>query len=131
MLENVKTKLGWTAKYVEKEIKQYPFLQPETNIGVLGNWDNFKLSQNLPLIFSVGSSGVNLVNGNICLDGRWYPSPPNTRPQKLIYYRIHAASINGGADMTVNHFVGYECFDHSLKVCVPDNGDTPTINIER
>jgi hypothetical protein len=142
----MRTKLGWVAKYADgRVIKQYPTLRDvlfrgaekyvdndcETPIAFLGAWSNYKLDQNLPLTFMVGNNGVNLVNGNICLEGKWKPAMFNTRPKKLIYYRVMRASINGGAASQCCHYVGYECSDHAIKICIPDDGSKPSVEIDQ
>jgi hypothetical protein len=143
----MRTRLGWVAKYADgRIIKQYPSLRDlmfrgaekyidaqglETPIATLGAWDNYKLDRGLPVTFMVGWSGVNLVNGALCLEGKWKPAMPGTLPKKLIYYRVMRATMNGGAGTQCWHYVGYECNDHAIKVCIPDDGSKPSVEIDQ
>lgn len=141
----MKTNLGWIAVYpssvrpfhpLGRLVRQYSVVDNEpveTPIASLGAWLDYKLDQNLPLLFMLDNKrvGINLVDGSICIDGKWMPAMPGTRPMKLIYYRVHRASANGGVGMQVWHHIGYECHDHRLIIQAPDDGNKPTIKIER
>ena len=143
----MKTRLGWVAKYAGgRIIKQYPSLKDilfhgaekyidakgeEAPIAVMGDWSNYKLDRNLPSTFMVGWTGVNLANGAICLEGKWNPAMPGTLPKKLIYYRVMRATLNGGTRQQCWHYVGYECSDHAIKLCIPDNGSKPSVELDQ
>jgi hypothetical protein len=143
----MKTKMGWVAKYTDgRVIKQHPGFTDilfhgaekyidakgeEAPIAVLGTWNNYKLDRGLPETFMVGKSGVNLVNGAICLEGEWKPAMPGVMPKKLIYYRVMRASMNGGTGLQCWHYIGYECNDHAIKICIPDDGSKPSMEIDQ
>jgi hypothetical protein len=143
----MRTKLGWVAKYTDgRIIKQYPSIKDilfhgaekyvdangeETPIKALGDWNNYKLDRGLPVTFMVGWSGVNLVNGALCIEGKWKPAMAGVMPKKLIYYRVMRATMNGGAGTQCWHYVGYECNDHAIKVCIPDDGSKPSVEIDQ
>jgi len=142
----MRTNLGWAAKYADgRVIKEYPNLKDilfkggekyvdkdgETPIATLGAWSGYKLDAGMPVTFMVGWNGVNLVNGSICLEGKWKPAMPGIMPKKLIYYRVMKAILNGGVGVQCCHYVGYECSDHAIKVCVPDDGSKPSVEIDQ
>ena len=135
----METKLGWYAVFIDgRTVSQYPKKGVETPIAFLGKWDNFRLSlnsletgSNLIKKFMVGKSGVNAVDGSLCLAGKWYPAMPGTIPMKLIYYRKMSASLNGGAGIHCQHYVGYEQDTSegkiTIQLCVPDDGGKPSV----
>ena len=137
------TNLGWVAVYspsirpfkpVGHIIKQYyevDGIEFETPISSLGAWFNYKLDRNMPVLFLVGRNGVNLLNGDICLEGSWKPAMPGMLPKKLIYYRVMRATLNGGIGRQCWHYIGYECDDHALKIRIPDDTGTPSVELDQ
>lgn len=123
----MRANLSWVAIYADKrQIQQHPSPETETNIAALGEWHNFYLERNLPMCFFVGNNGIDLINGALCLEGKWYPPPPGCQPVKLIYYRIRRASLNGGAGQQCWHLFGYQDISGAVvKLQVPDDGSKP------
>ena len=135
----METKLGWYAVFIDgRTISQYPKKGVETPIVFLGKWENYRLSlndsemgSNLIKRFMVGKSGVNAVDGSLCLAGKWYPAMPGTIPMKLIYYRKMRAGLNSGKEIQCLHYVGYEQDTTegkmTIQLCVPDDGGKPSV----
>ena len=125
-------KFGWKAVYEDGIIKQYPHGKPETNFGEVR-------TKGLPLKFFIGRKyGVNLLTGELLIDGRWREfgdaDAVPLKPLELIYFRRNLATINK-ADMhevgsrQIRHFVGYEHAAGIVRLCIPDDGNSITICI--
>lgn len=114
----------WVAVYQGKVIKQFPNTNTEEQ--------KFQLvrDEGMPIVFFVGQSGVNLRNGDFLVNGKWLrvgsiEAEPIV-PTRLVYFRRNEVNLNS-KEKTTWHFVGYEYADGEVRLCIPDNGGTPTI----